>query len=101
VTTLGTTNIRDEETGQHLATVHAASLQHVAAVSQADEHSENGRSEWLWIRLANGDLVLGVFPQGDTYFAVEEDAEHPRYFDWDDATYNANAVQARIERNLA
>lgn len=35
--------------------------------------SMDGRSEWLWLRLPNGDLVLGVFPQGDTYFATEWD----------------------------
>jgi hypothetical protein len=27
----------------------------------------DGRSDWRWIRLPNGDLILGVFPQGDTY----------------------------------
>lgn len=31
----------------------------------------DGRSEYVWLRLANGDLILGVWPQGDLYFAVE------------------------------
>lgn len=101
MTQLGTTTLRDEETGQHLGTVHRASLQAVATVLQADENSEDGRSEWLWLRLANGDLVLCVFPQGDTYFSVEEDAEAPRNVPDDDVTYDANATQDRIERNLA
>jgi hypothetical protein len=37
----------------------------------------NGRSKWVWLRLANGDLILGTFPQGDTYMDVSEggDAE--------------------------
>lgn len=33
----------------------------------------NGRSKWMWIRLPNGDLVFGCFPQGDTYFLTEDD----------------------------
>lgn len=31
----------------------------------------DGRSEWLWVRLANGDLMCGFFPHGDSYFAHE------------------------------
>lgn len=27
----------------------------------------DGRSGWTWIRLANGDLILGVYPLGETY----------------------------------
>lgn len=30
-----------------------------------------GRSPWMWIRLPNGDLIFGCFPQGDTYFEHE------------------------------
>lgn len=41
------------------------------------EMPDDGRSPWMWIRLPSGDLILGVFPYGDTYFAVEEDAEYP------------------------
>lgn len=33
--------------------------------------SGDTRSGWKWFRLANGDLVLGFFPQGDGYFEVE------------------------------
>ncbi len=35
------------------------------------------RSEWTWFRLANGDLVLGFFPCGDTYFETEADDNRP------------------------
>lgn len=31
----------------------------------------DGRSEWLWIRLPNGDLMCGFFPHGDSYFEHE------------------------------
>jgi len=29
------------------------------------------RSQWVWIRLPDGDLVLAVYPQGDAYFSTE------------------------------
>lgn len=32
----------------------------------------HSRSQWVWIRLPDGDLVLATFPQGDDYFATEE-----------------------------
>lgn len=38
----------------------------------------NGRSGWMWVHLANGDVVLGFFPQGDAYFEVEDE----RYEDY-------------------
>lgn len=33
---------------------------------------DDGRGEWQWIRLPNGDLCLAVFPMGDTYIDVSE-----------------------------
>lgn len=59
-----------------IARTKSASPEAVAYVLAAEENdkNDNGRSEWLWIRLANGDLVLGVFPQGDTYFQNEEES---------------------------
>lgn len=27
----------------------------------------HNRSDWTWIRLANGDLVLATYPHGDLY----------------------------------
>lgn len=35
--------------------------------------NDDGRSAWHWFRLQNGDLILGVFPKGDTYLATEGD----------------------------
>lgn len=32
----------------------------------------DGRSEWMWVRLPDGTLIFGCFPQGDTYFAYEQ-----------------------------
>ena len=46
-----------------------------AHVDQGNEF--NGRSEFKWIRLQNGDLILGVYPRGDTYFETEIDPNRP------------------------
>ena len=35
---------------------------------------DDARSQWQWFRLPNGDLILGVFPQGSTYFDVTDSA---------------------------
>lgn len=53
--------------------VHPADKESVSLVLGAEE-STDGRSPWVWVRLPNGDLILGVFPQGETYFAIEDDA---------------------------
>lgn len=61
--------------------IHPASDESVTTMLAADEESGNGRSSWVWLRLPNGDLGLTVFPQGDTYFALEKDAAYPG--DWE------------------
>jgi hypothetical protein len=66
-------NLKDE----FLAFVHPADPNVVQAVLRAPEKTNDGRSEFVWVRLANGDLVLGVFPRGDTYIQVEQDAAYP------------------------
>jgi hypothetical protein len=60
-----------------IALIHPADAADVAKVLAADEDSEDGRSNWCWIRLLNGDLILGVFPQGDTYLDMEAAAQYP------------------------
>lgn len=37
----------------------------------------NGRSDWCWIRLANGDLLLACWPNGETYEETEADPNRP------------------------
>lgn len=59
--------------GQVLAHIKPASEQSVYQVLTADPNSEDGRSQFVWVRLPNGDLILGVFPQGETYMATEPD----------------------------
>ena len=58
-------------------TIKPASDQSVMTVLAANPDIQDGltRSEWLWVRLPNGDLILGIYPQDGTYFATEKD--HP------------------------
>jgi hypothetical protein len=51
--------------------IREADPKHVEMVLSADVNSDNGRSQFCWVRLPNGDLVLGVFPQGETYEKLE------------------------------
>lgn len=46
-------------------------------VIDADTRTGDGRSEWFWVRMANGDLMLATFPQGETYMATEADEDRP------------------------
>lgn len=61
-----------------LAWVHSASQEAVDFVLSQPVGTGDGRSEWVWLRLYNGDLILGVFPQGATYEEMEIEAEFPR-----------------------
>lgn len=60
------------DTDVRIAEVTPAKPEDVAKVINAPTGGSDGRSEWVWIRLQNGDLALAVFPQGDTYEAVSE-----------------------------
>lgn len=78
---IGETSIHDvdPETGRDtdrvIAMTQPASADAVAIVLTADPDGDSGlvRSEWLWIRLGNGDVILGVFPQDEAYFATEQE----------------------------
>lgn len=50
-----------------LGTTWPAKRSHVDAILSAPTDTEEGRSEFQWVRLVNGDLILGVFPQGAMY----------------------------------
>jgi len=68
----------EDESGRPLlntiAIVHSASPKAVRIVLDADP---DDRSQWVWVNLANGDVVLGVYPQGPTYEQIERDAQPP------------------------
>jgi hypothetical protein len=63
--------LRDSEDKHVIATVEPARPEAVEKVLSAPVGTGDGRSEWVWLRLTNGDLILGVFPQGDTYVELE------------------------------
>lgn len=46
-------------------------------INTVPDDSGDTRSPWLWVRLANGDLILGCFPQGDLYLETERDVGRP------------------------
>lgn len=46
-----------------------------AEILSADTEGIDGRSPWAFFRLANGDLIFGCYPRGDTYLATE--TSHP------------------------
>ncbi len=61
----------------HLATIAPADSKVCRMVLRADPNSDDGRSQYVWVRLANGDLILGVYPQGETYEKTEVDPNRP------------------------
>jgi len=75
-------------TDQFAAMIHPASPDAAARVLAKPENTEDGRSRWVWVRFQNGDLCLGTFPYGETYFDVEVDAEYPH-------DYPPNAIDAK------
>ena len=60
-----------------LAYIHDASEEAFGIVMDAEVGDDDGRSPWKWLRLPNGDLMLGTFPRGGTYERVERDAAFP------------------------
>lgn len=71
----------DDETGSETSEVIAVSAPADPSVAQAvidaPAGGNEGRSEWMWFRLQNGDLILGTYPSGDTYWATEADKGRP------------------------
>lgn len=67
---------QDPETGSDtdlpLAYIAPANPEAARKVLDAKEGDSHGRSEYVWVRLQNGDLILGVFPRGDTYLEASD-----------------------------
>lgn len=63
--------IRDDTDDLELAYVTPALPEDVEALKAANVDSE-GRSEWVWLRLRDGTLILGIFPCGDTYMQYSD-----------------------------
>ena len=56
--------------GVKLARVTPAKDEDVQLVLDAEVDTGDGRSSWVWVRLADGTAMLATFPQGDTYEAI-------------------------------
>lgn len=56
-------NILEDDSGYTLATVEDTKPEDVALVIEALD----GPAEYQWVRLRDGTLILGIFPQGDVY----------------------------------
>ena len=59
------------EAGAPIAHVQWARPSAVKRLLEAEIGTGEGRSGFFWVRLHNGDLMLGVFPQGATYESLE------------------------------
>jgi hypothetical protein len=61
----------------HLLAIEAKASSAMAEHVMLADVGLNGRSDWMWFRLANGDLILGCWPLGETYEATESDPNRP------------------------
>ncbi len=52
---------------QQVGWLTGAKQEDVEKLVASSTENRNGRSPWYWLRMANGDLMLVCFPQGDTY----------------------------------
>ena len=61
--------LTDDETDRPLATIIPVrnSSQLGSIINTPIINDGDGRSQWCWCRFANGDLMLGFFPQGEIY----------------------------------
>ena len=62
----------DGEPVAFLARHIEAPAEQVKAILDSPEGTGDGRSGWRYFRLPDGTLILGVFPQGDTYSQFEK-----------------------------
>lgn len=70
----GLKDLSDPEPGGEHASAYVTDaypddVEHVLAT---DPELDDTRSQWVWMRFPNGDLVLATYPQGDTYLDVCE-----------------------------
>jgi|tagenome__1003787_1003787.scaffolds.fasta_scaffold20572346_3 hypothetical protein len=92
-----------------IAVTYAASEEAVQTVLKAPVQ-DDGRSEWRWIRFANGDLVLAVYPLGNTYEALEKPSQEDYQraeanndtnwvLDWDDRGRSRRRFRKRSQKH--
>lgn len=59
-----------EECPKFVASQTEATPEEVELVINAEEPHE--RSKWMFVRLANGDLILGTYPRCEVYEEISE-----------------------------
>lgn len=64
-----------DEDGVEVASTHPANADDVEFVLNQDVGMYEGRSDFEWVRLSSGELMLGVWPRGDAYIEVTEKLE--------------------------
>lgn len=64
----------DSKSEYRIAHSYPAADEDVRYVLNLDPNLSDGetRTEWLWLRLANGDLCLATFPQDEGYMSLED-----------------------------
>lgn len=55
----------------HVATDWPLQDPEIAEALVSQPEGDDGRSDWTWLRTADGDLMLGLHPRGETYMALE------------------------------
>lgn len=59
-------------TGNQIGWQTEARKEDVEYVLAQPTDGDDGRSEWRWLRLKDGTLMLICFPQGETYMRVSD-----------------------------
>lgn len=42
-------------------------------IANLPAHGSDNRSQWYYFRLPDGDLIMGFYPHGNTYFSTENE----------------------------
>jgi hypothetical protein len=76
-----------------IAYVKPADPEVAAEVLSRTTEGMDGRSPFVWLRLHDGTLMLGVFPRGDTYMEMSDNG----VCDWEDDKPDTPAVDGDFE----
>jgi hypothetical protein len=64
---MDTGDIAPNEENPAIALMEPATPEQVAEMLATPIGENEGRSEWVWVRLRDGTLMLAILPLGDTY----------------------------------
>lgn len=66
----------ENDDGVYIGTIVPVKDMTLAAEVVSAPIDDDGRSRWVWVELANGDLLLGMFPTGSIYEKVRAKGEN-------------------------